>query len=412
MLMGGTAYAQAKPIELKVGGDFDAFYSYVDQDDLATVPGATAISALPTTGSRRSHDLAREAEVNFSGSMTMDNGLQVGVRFEIEMEDCSDLVDESYLWFSSQFGRLEIGETDEVSKKMAYSSPEAIPNFSHHDLDNVDWNVPVGGFGSSVNTVVEASGPDQEKLNFFTPRIAGVQIGVSYVPVNCKEGNVANTPCGGTAKGMQLDGVSSPVGAAVVGQYQDGFGIAGNFVQKFEGVDIGLYAAWAQAELQNSGTVAGTNFNLDDRETWGVGGSATYMGITVGAAYRADNLGTRRNSALTGADNVGLQSDLEAWNVGARYVMGPWQLGVEYGQLTVEDSRTTEDENKILSLGVVYTLGPGITVWGGVSFFDSTNGATVAVGGVTAGGTAALPTAAAGASNEGSAWRLGTTAKF
>jgi outer membrane protein OmpU len=397
MLMGGTAYAQAKPVELKIGGYFDAAYSFVDQDD--------GLAPASTLGARRDHDLFTEKEVHFKGSMTLDNGLQVGISYEIEMADCADIVDESYLWFSSQFGRLEIGETDGVAKKMGYSQPVAIPEFGHHDRDFQDWNSPalVPSATALLNTVVEAMGSDVEKINFFTPRIAGVQLGVSYAPRLCKEGNVAPTSaaavagsCGGVFKGQAPEGASVAVGGIGTqtgDAYQDNWGIAANFVQKFGGLDVAVYAGWEGGTLENS---AGFT-SLDDRETWGFGASLSMMGITVGGAYRDDNLGNLRNNRATGAD-TGLQSDLKSWNIGARYVMGPWGVGFEYGQARVDDGPGTEDEVDQLSIGATYTLGPGVTLFGGVAFFEANNGVATIAG--------------VNQNNEGSAWRLGTKVSF
>ena len=75
----------AGPIALKLGGYFTLMGVHTSQDDGAGQPGNNL------------HDnmITREAEVSFSGSTTLDNGVSVGVDVQLEAETCGDQVDES-----------------------------------------------------------------------------------------------------------------------------------------------------------------------------------------------------------------------------------------------------------------------------------------------------------------------------
>jgi hypothetical protein len=87
-LLAGAAQAADK-IKLGVGGYFQAFGVYSDQDDGVGEPAANL----------RDHHIAREGEIYFRGSTALDNGIEVGVLVQLEASTCADQIDQSYIWF-------------------------------------------------------------------------------------------------------------------------------------------------------------------------------------------------------------------------------------------------------------------------------------------------------------------------
>ena len=73
----------AEMIGIGVGGYFHAGVSLVDQD---------------MDGGKRDFGVDREAEIIFTGSTTLDNGLSVGVNVQLEGETSGDQIDESFMW--------------------------------------------------------------------------------------------------------------------------------------------------------------------------------------------------------------------------------------------------------------------------------------------------------------------------
>ena len=155
------------------------------QDDAAGQPGAD----------KRNHALWHESEVQFSGETTLDNGMTVGVNIQLEGETTGDQVDENYIYFEGNFGRVELGEIDGASYRTSIFLPSAYfyqgPNYA-----SVVW----GGFssrhlpGPERSTQHGSRGPmpgadagDATRVSYFTPRLNGFQLGVSYAPENCAQ---------------------------------------------------------------------------------------------------------------------------------------------------------------------------------------------------------------------------------
>lgn len=96
----------AAQLELELGGYFKGYGAYVDQDDDA--------------GEVNDFDFVRNTELHFGAETTLDNGLTVGFHTEAETDAGaagSDgfNVDESYVYFSGGWGRINAGDEDGAS---------------------------------------------------------------------------------------------------------------------------------------------------------------------------------------------------------------------------------------------------------------------------------------------------------
>src|SRR5258707_12357559 len=61
-------------------------------------------------GNRRYNDgVFSDGEIYFLGKTTLDNGLTVGVRVELEAEQSGDQIDAAYAYFQGGFGEARIG---------------------------------------------------------------------------------------------------------------------------------------------------------------------------------------------------------------------------------------------------------------------------------------------------------------
>jgi len=352
-LVAGGASA-AERIQMGLGGYFAAFFVAGSEDDSAIrgEPGAN----------RRSHKLAREGEIFFRGKTTLDNGIEVGVHVELEAETCGDQIDESYIWFEGAYGRLVLGAENSAPYLMAYGAPAPSsgqhgvnsPNFRHLQLGgNAAASLQAGS--GAPSTVVNLSN-DSEKITYFTPRLAGFQFGISYTPDNCEEtatGGVG-VGCGGSYAGFQPDNT--------VGQWSEIVEIGVNYVNKFGDVGVALFAGYGHGDLEANAVPAAPT--LTDRDLWAVGGQLSYAGFTFGASYLDDDGGTRNTNAI---------DDNKQWNVGLRYAWGPWGVGIAYANAQTDFNAVAgggEDEIDMFEVGGSYALGPGITLEGGVQFWD------------------------------------------
>ena len=100
----------AEPISISVGGVSRWGIAIVDSD------------------ARRTDDdlvISNDVELGFAGSTVLDNGLEVGMRIEIEGEESDDQGDRTYAFVSGSFGEVRIGNDSDMSEKMATAAPYA-----------------------------------------------------------------------------------------------------------------------------------------------------------------------------------------------------------------------------------------------------------------------------------------------
>ena len=107
-------------------------------------------------------------------------------------------------------------------------------------------------------------------------------------------------------------------------------------------------------------SVAGSGYDMEDQTAFTLGTQIGYAGFKLGGGYsQVSNIG--------GIEDY----DRETWSAGLTYGQGPWSVGVQYSE--------REDELNSLDLGTLetwtiggkYALGPGITAFGGVQFYDN-----------------------------------------
>src|SRR5690349_16246221 len=103
LALGGLTGAAAaeEPIRLTVGGYFKSAYQIVVDDNENGEDGRSE------PGYDRNIDgFFSDAEIHFVGRTTLDNGLEVGARVELEGETDNDQIDEAWVWFSGGFGEF------------------------------------------------------------------------------------------------------------------------------------------------------------------------------------------------------------------------------------------------------------------------------------------------------------------
>jgi predicted porin len=386
-----TGAQAADPIKLSVGGYFTGAFFYSEQDDGVGEPAANT----------RNHYLARESEIIFSGSTTLDNGIRVGVNTQLEGATSADIIDESYIWFEGTWGRFQFGAEDDAAYLLSVGAPKpsnfffgvASPVFSAVECGTNNLSLfasptmasgrPDLGGTAGAACFIGAYSPlltsDREKLTYFSPKFGGFQVGISYTPNNHEEANV-NTL--GTYNGLFADngtGVQSEV-----------ISIGAQWVGKIMGFDLRVSGGWQGGNLEgNNSTTAiaglgGLNV-FEDRDTY-IGAFTVGWGpFSVGGIYYQDDYGLRQN---------GERRDI---TLAAIYKVGAWQFGVEYADSEVESGGATagEDEGKAFALGGMLSLGAGVSLIGEVQFWEIEDNA-----------------GAAAAENDATVFLVGTTIYF
>ncbi len=333
MLAGSGAPAQgAEPITLSLGGYYQAFFVVRANDD---------------SGGRdiRNTDVNQEGEVHFTGSTTLDNGITVGVNIQLEAysrqvgSGSNDQIDEHYVFFSGNFGRLQIGSENAAPYAMHYSAPGAVPG---HGLDSPNLFTLRGntgnaaGVGSPVATPVNLSS-DANKLTYFTPRFSpGFQFGFSYTP-DITDFNGASGHGGSNVTDKSDVGVDNLIG----------FGV--NFVRAFGDVDFAWSFGWEHGFVEEQSAVSSRS-GADQLST---GFQIGVDGWKVGGAFQYDDRGN---------NDVKDDERYEAV-AGVTYGAGPWTVGV-MGAYGVDKDGPGADSDRVAAAEVAgsYTLGPGVKV--------------------------------------------------
>jgi outer membrane protein OmpU len=337
-----TAAAQTKvmPIQVSVGGYFGEFISYTNQDDR----GGAAFNQKLTE-----FDEFSDKEIHFNGRTTLDNGLTLGFRVELEANtDSTDQIDESYMFVEGRFGRLELGAINNVQYRMGYNAPEAQtrPWSNEGNIFNVFANNTGSPLFDSMlgTTRSRFFDNDSEKINYYTPRFAGFQFGVSYIPNSAQDRNGAPDPI-----------------------YSRGWAAGANFVRTFGAFDVAASAGYMQ--WQAADVAAGPS---DDPNQWNVGLQLGFGGFKVGGSYgqisdgRGGASGTNAAASTAGTAVTGI--DGKAYDAGVMYTFGPAAVSLNYISGKNDDSNVVtgtgggDDKFSMLSLAGKYTLGPGVSL--------------------------------------------------
>ncbi|MCR9070595.1 MAG: porin [Alphaproteobacteria bacterium] len=324
----------AEKLSLGIGGDYSQYLGYADNDT--------------NTGDFSGFDVKTDGTLTFGGMITLDNGLSVGAEVGLKAQSAgNDQIDGSMLYIENAAGRLEIGQTDTVAALMHYSAPDV--GYGINDSDISDWvvNLTGGDSDSAFQSTYLYLGEDQAtKINIFTPRFAGFQFGVSYLPE------------------FERDSNAQPSGDI----YSDGIALGANFVESFGETDVAIAVGYLFADKPDGVGAAGS-----DAEGYSFGANLTYAGFTVGGSYA----NTKGNPG--GGTDTATSFDGDGFDIGVAYAFGDASVSVSYYQGSVEDSIAIagDSEHKTVMLSGAYEIGPGITALGSLfhSRFEADSGA-------------------------------------
>jgi hypothetical protein len=315
----GAALAQKKASKPKmsVGGYFEAILGAVDNDDAS--PARVAV------------DVQQDSEIHFKGSVALDNGIKIRTRVEIEAQSgsSSDIIDEAYMAVSGSFGEIRAGSEDSAPHLMVtpYSGHWGANVASNAAFDTGDWiDKPAGHTLSSVNRL-DLGDADSEKITYFTPRIEGLQVGVSYLP-----------GLGGAHEGIN-DRVETRTGSF------EGYSIAANLNRKLGGVGLGLAVGYITANRAGQ---------TSDPGGWGGGIRLKFGGATVAYGYH--------NEWNLSSDTASTNSGNQAHDFGIKYKAGKNNFSLGYAHIESEGDRAIEAEDEIDHAMASYRrdLGPGV----------------------------------------------------
>lgn len=309
----------AEPMVVTVSGNAQTSFFLIDTD----------------APSRQISKVAWGSEIHFKAKTTLDNGVQIGAKVELEGVSTADQIDEHYIWAQGEFGKLVAGADDSAAKTMHYTPPWV-------GADGVDDGgyVQIGTSANAAAAITKthtALSGDAPKLTYYTPRMGGFQLGASWTPD-------ASTK---VIRGGTLATFGVPV-------QNDGlerlFAVGANFKQSFNGVGIGLSGGY---ETGKQGT--------SDPYQYSFGSNITFDGVTLGAA-------------VTFLENVGgvSTSQRHAWSAGGAYETDPWVFGTGYFE-SENETAATSSKFRRAKLAANHDLGGGVEIGVHLDWFQNIN---------------------------------------
>ena len=144
--------------------------------------GMASVDGMDADGNAIEGGVAQHSDAEFAlkGKLEADNGLTFSVKIEVEGNTHASQIDESQLTVAGSFGQITLGAEDGASV------------LTHHAVRDAGIGISCGDLGSWINNI-KGCGPggfgtaghglgDKNQISYFSPRMAGVQFGATYIP--------------------------------------------------------------------------------------------------------------------------------------------------------------------------------------------------------------------------------------
>ena len=407
------AKADDKPIQITIGGYFYAFFD-VTQSHPGTLDvvqsvlqNGAAPSGQPATA-LSNRGMKVKSRIQFDGRTQLDNGLVAGLRVQLRGNTADsnvinaagtvgssseDQIDEHFLFLdSATYGRMEAGATASAPRKMWYGA--ITPAMPYHGINSPNFiDMPGAQAGvalSQPTTILHSSGQTDraDKVSYYTPRIAGFQLGVSYAPNECNSNDISSSTGGPSgAVNLQCHFLGSNPLHDVPGQFSNIFSGGLNYVNKFGDFDLGTYAGFEHSQAQSNGATGSpqtaTVFERD-RNEFGAGVRVGAYGFSGGVSWRYDNQGTTTGKTV-GTFGQTNRNDVSA---GISYGQGPWSIGTSISYAVADEKNSNGQGPTVLNtatavfanqdkawyeaLGANYAIGPGVNINAAIEHMDAT----------------------------------------
>ena len=375
MLATAPARAESKPDGLSVGGYFTQSLNLVSIDDSE---GHTFEDEV----------LTQNAEIHFTARKRLNNGLKVAAHIQLEGATESDQIDEHFISLSADWGKLIIGAENGVGHLMQVRAPSFVPGLKMYDNSLTDegierayseiFRIPVDANDAEkglrhiiedahMSTKLEHISDDANKLTFITPKVGGLQFGLSYTPNNDdRGGSVDNLIASAGDDDLQEDIIEMALtyyGRLGGVKYKCGYsnveGDTRGTGQDPESNSTGLRIAWSDyvfganlSTYDNLDTLAGGKYSGDKIDTLNYGLRYRRADMHWGIGFTESEEGRRGT-----AGNI---AEYEEWMIGGGYrIADGVHLGYYYAESEATRPNAASDETRsgdIATLGMTLDL--------------------------------------------------------
>ncbi len=341
--------SQPAGVTLDLGGFYKAGFGYLNEDADSTQTGVA---------NQRGYAVKHDVEVYFTGETTLENGLTVGARVELNTSDDRDLGastdtqdangDEKFAYFRGAFGEVRAGNEDGARRLLSVQAPQGSNVFGSGDSYISFGNIPTGSSAAGVATFTNFTGEndtvqglgveneDAAKLIYFTPNWNGFTLGASFAPDANGSGN----------NNVGLTDTESTSGNV--------FDIAAIYEGQTNNLGYKLSAGYT---VEDSGVVS--TASVDDEDAYSLGLNLMWNQWTFGGSYGRFN----------NVDEVA-NEDAAVWDLGVTYETGPYIVGLSGSFGDYDESTTQEVEYDTYVLSGTYNLGQGIDLTAAIQYHD------------------------------------------
>jgi predicted porin len=461
----GSAYADAT-VELSGSWEGGVMIGNISDAEGTKLSTGVSDASEPISKDTRSSNFFQETEVVVTATSDLGSGWTANAIIEFENNANLDYDhDEIFIRFShGSFGDFELGNRDMAGYRMVPQAASAgfepnggAGNRITDGLAAGELWIPAGTQGNqsaarNILTLEDIGLPtapsgagtgDSTKISYITPRLYGLQIGLSYAPDACEAGVTVDSPnkCTGAGTGLESNSDLAFAGGA----FGDAWGVAANQAIPLEMLGLesdglvlvgaGYYKSLLEQAtmvtamsktlialgppyniLFGNGFTDNSNYFVGDGYTeWNVGALLKVNGFKISGAYRTGDLGAAAPEVST-------------YQVGTTYASGAWEFGVNYAHgeakrptkaqakaavaaydgsiktlapasfnsIPLSNDITSADaqtyiENSVYSFGgsdtmnaweiaANYDLGPGVKLIGAVRHYDAKQGLGAAAG--------------------------------
>jgi len=294
-----------------------------------TFRAATYDSDTPGTTRK---EFQNETEIRIRADGKADNGLLYGAKIEVQNNENGGGIstDKASIYVDGSWGRIELGDDQGAANELFIYAPVV----GNGQIDS-SWYDFAGPALPTDDLLAPADTSDSTKISYVTPRLWGVQAGVSYVPQAADEAQSVVA-----FKAFDPDVSESA--------YQDLVEAGINYQRDFAGVSLLLAGAYVHGDAKPGSPVK-------DFDAWGVGTQIGWKDFKIGGAYN-DN-----GSSQIETD----EKNVKSWNVGIAYQADDWGVATQYQKVDLPGRNIN-----IYAVGAEYEIAEGLTFGPEVIFFD------------------------------------------
>lgn len=311
-------------------------------------------------------DIHTDGELTFDADIVLENQLQFGVVSEIEIADASDTttIDDTYLYVDGGFGRVELGNEGSVFGQMH-------KGFSSAGKSGVGSGTVLGYFGHpDTGAGYNPSGHSEQiagsalRINYYTPRFAGFQVGVSY----SRGTNVAD---------RVFENRNTEI--------SDVMAIAANYEGTFGGASIAASVGYETADdpgtpgtafiprviapvvNRTTGAIVPANVTLGQQAVIVTSPAVPAVPPTPGADLDRYNVGLQAEfGAIRMGGSYAHYEDNDFFDVGIGYKTAGWDFSIAYALNDASGGDTSQ-----VGVGATYGIGPGVAIGLFAGYVDS-----------------------------------------